>query len=211
MRFLLTHSDPEALASALVAARHEAVPVRLLAHEDVPVDWAALPRVDWLLLTSARAAERARGHVSAVRVAAVGRATAAAWGPVDVIGEGTGAEVIARMGPLAGKVVLWPRAERAASATRDAAVAAGAHLLDVVAYRNAASPDAVARLRAAAPWDVALLASPLAAEVYATAALEPRARVVAIGPTTADAARRAGLTVTVATTWDAPGVLAAID
>lgn len=211
MRFLLTHSDPDALTNELVAAGHATVHVQLVVHEDVAVDWASLPRADWLLLTSANAARLAHGHVDVGAVAAVGRATAASWGHVDVVGEGTGAEVVASMGPLVGKTVLWPRAERAAPATRDALHAAGAHLVDVVAYRNVANPHAAEQLQAAGPWDVALLASPAAAEVYAAAALAPAARIVVIGPTTADAARRLGLVVAVATTWDASGVLAAID
>ncbi len=211
MRFLLTHSDPDALAAELAAAGHATVHVPLLVLEDVPVEWASLPRADWLLLTSANAARLAHGHVHAAAVAAVGRATAAAWGPVDVVGEGTGAEVVAAMGPLAGKTVLWPRAARAAPGTRAALDASGAHLVDVVAYRNASNPHATAQLRAATPWDAVLLASPAAAEVYAAAAVAPGGCVVVIGPTTADAARRVGLTVTVATTWDARGVLAAIE
>jgi uroporphyrinogen-III synthase len=211
MRFLVTQSDPEALARGLSDAGHVAVCVPLIVHEVLDVDWAALPAADWLLLTSSAAALLARGQVVAKAVAAVGPTTARAWGTVDIVGGSTGADVVAAMGPLTGKIVVWPRAEQVAPGTQEALVRSGAQVIDVIAYRNVADVGAFERLAAVAPWDVALLASPAAVEAYTASGDWKDARVVVIGPTTAEAAQRRGLVCAIATSWDITGILAAID
>ena len=173
---------------------------------------------DWIVFTSPRAvrAVRAAGGLQPRaglrgRIAAVGPATAlvlhslTGLHPDAVPAVHTGGDIVPAMlahGPLAGRAVLWPRAEQARRELPDALARAGAVLDDPVAYRTAADPDVAAKLAglaAAGEVDVITFAAPSAVECFADAGGHPAACIIAvIGPTTAAAARAHGLPVHVA-------------
>ena len=158
---------------------------------------------DWIVFTSAnavRAVGSALGRLSA-RVAAIGPATASevrAGGvePAFVPDRFAAAEIADGLEPLAGARVLLPQSEIAEPSFADGLRTRGA-IVDVVdAYRTVAvEPSAadLARLRRA---DAILLASGSAARsLAATGARSEPTLVVCIGPSTAEAARAAGLEV----------------
>jgi uroporphyrinogen-III synthase len=149
------------VSAAIIAAGGVVVPLPLMrvvppldvrplhdaiARLNQPAPWAAI------VFTSRHAVAAVAMHASAppdVVVAAVGDATARAlqghgW-PVHVVGDGGGAALAARLVAavdVAGRRVLWPRAEDAHDALRPALEAAGAIVDDVVAYRAVAVVDA---------------------------------------------------------------------
>ncbi len=211
------------LAAALEAA---GATVQLLpvVETDAPADsGAALRRAmarvgefDWLVFTSATGVGRALDSLpdvralAGVRLAAVGPATAAALRErrlvVDVVAEPATADGLVRSMPAAapgrrGRAVLYPRAEEARPTLVEGLEERGWTVEEVVAYRTV---DTGARLPAdaldeASGADVVTFTSPSTVRAYLAAAGErPVPPVVAcIGPVTAEAARRAGLEVTV--------------
>ena len=163
-----------------------AVDVRPLVEIEVvetgPVD---LSGYDWLVLTSATGARelrrRARGRPA--RVAAVGRATAEAWGEVDLVASVSTQEGLLAELPRPPGRVLFAGAE---GARRLLADELGADF--VALYRTTPLvPDE------APDGDLAVVASPSAARVLA--AVAPAMPVVSIGPETSAAAKAAGLVV----------------
>lgn len=161
------------------------------------------------------------------KVAAVGRMTEkAALGEgwrVDRVSAGHGAIDLAReiAGEIAGCRVLLPRSDRATSHLPQALIAAGAAPVEVVAYRTVPTREidsgVLGRLERG-EVDVVSFASPsaflalgerLGAEPLRR--LAGTARLAAIGPTTAEAIRRAGYEVSiVAEVSSAAGLAAAI-
>ncbi len=140
---------------------------------------------DWLVLTSATGARelkrRMRGR--ARRVAAIGPATAAAWGGADLVPRVSTQEgLLAELPRPAGRV-LFAGAEGARPLL---AAELGA---DVVALYRTRAVVAVEPL----VGDLAVVASPSAARALADA--NPALRVVSIGPETTAAAVAAGLRV----------------
>jgi len=215
--------DRRALADLVVAHGATAVEVEFLtiaAARDAPaleratLAWCA-GEYDWLAVTSRNAViamdEVARAHslsladsVVSSRVAAVGEATkgvcasvgltvhlvppiATAAGLVSAFPEGTG-------------TVLAPRGDRASAVLVRGLALKGWTVSAVEAYRTIAgvgpSPAHVAAL-AAGDVDAVLLTSGSMASIFAKACqtVDPSTRMVAIGATTAFAARAAGLTV----------------
>jgi len=175
MRVAVTRED---LAERVAALGHEPVLVELIRIEplgDEPVDATGH---DWLVVTSANGAhELGRRGVRANRIAAIGPATAAALRRhglrVDLVPETHTQEGLRDALPH-GRLLL----AAAEGARRDVLDA------DFVAlYRTVELPQEV-------DADVALLMSGSAAR-----ALRTRMRVVAIGPQTADEARRLGFDV----------------
>jgi len=171
--------------------------VEIEAVETGPID---LDGYDWLVLTSATGARellrRAQGHPG--RVAAVGQATADAWGRVDLVpAVSTQEGLLAELPQPAGRV-LFAGAEGARPLLADE--------LDadvVVLYRT--KP-----VTAEIEGDLAVVASPSAAR--ALASVNSALPVVSIGPETTAAARSLGLRVTAeAVTPDVEGLLAAVD
>ncbi len=173
-----------------------------------------LESFDWIVLTSAHAVEAVAAHrahfPAALRVAAVGAATAAAarergW-RVDRVPAEFNAEALvaafAAAGDAAGARVLFPAADRAATTLETGLAALGAEVLRVEAYRTLAAPLDRARCLAAAgrgEVDVVTFASPSAVDGLAESLGEPalrdllaRAAVAAIGPTTAESLARRG-------------------
>ncbi len=190
-----------ALLEALRAEGHEAVHVPLVAVEplgDEPVDVEAY---DWVVLTSVVGARELRRRMRGVprNVAAIGPATAEAFGGADVVAAPSTQEgLLAALPGDAGRV-LFAGAEGARRLLPDALGA------DVVAlYRTVLlTPDAWP------PCDLVVLASASAARAYAALAQETPA--VSIGPETTRAAAGAGVRVVAeAPTTDVAGLLGAV-
>ncbi len=217
LRVLVTRpaEDASGLAHALSRAGFEPVLVPLLMRrwciDAVAAAADAHAHVDWVIVTSGTAAQilatAAPNRWSDARWAAVGPATAARMQqigfPVDVVPErATAADLVTALGDLSGQTVLYPRADLASVATRDSLQAAGAELIDIVAYENVPPGGHEARLRSALPVAATTLLSGSAAERLARAlpgdAERRRAgRIVCLGPSTAQVAYREGLEVAV--------------
>lgn len=170
----------------------------------------------WIVFTSANGVERALAALAdvralgGVRLAAVGGATAAALADrrlvADLVAEPATAEgLVAAMaasgaGASAGRV-LYPRAAGARPVLAEGLRAKGWEVEEVLAYRTLSVgtrlPASV--LDAASRADAITFTSPSTVRAYLEAAAgRPVPPLVAcIGPVTADAARRAGLDVTV--------------
>lgn len=181
----------------------------------------AVPVADWVLLTSAAVADvvalAAPGAWRSARWAAVGAATsrrAEALGyPVAVTTAGVGVDLSAALGEIAGAEIVLPRGDLASEDLPAALRARGATVHEATAYRNAEPRDAAARLVAALPVDFTALMSGSAATRLAALLPDPAlaGRIVAIGPSTAEAARKAGLAVeAVAHAHTADGIAALI-
>jgi uroporphyrinogen-III synthase len=170
--------------------------VQIEAIETGPID---LDGYDWLVLTSATGARelsrRARGR--ARRVAAIGAATAEAWGDADLVpAVSTQEGLLAELPRPAGRVLFAGAegARRLLAEELDADV--------VVLYRT--NPVA-----AEVEGDLAVVASPSAARSLAVA--NPSVPVVSIGPETTAAAQGVGLRVAAeAATPDLDGLVAAV-
>lgn len=199
----------------------------------------SLDTFDWVLFTSQNAVrffcKRSRGigiHWSgaagrAPRVAAVGPATAEAARREGIQVSRTAkqfrGEQLARelAGEVAGKKVLLPRSDKARGTLPDALRAAGAEVVEVVAYSTglpaSGSNTAIHELRTGKA-DVVAFASPSAfhnlAEMLGLDSLmelSSRAILAAIGPATSTAIREAGFDVAVeAEEATAAGLAAAI-
>jgi uroporphyrinogen-III synthase len=203
---------PVVVALVEVAGPADPAPLRLAA--------AGIAAYDWIVFTSANGVRHLHDALAAGgrlpsasapppgRIAAVGPATARAveallgWTVHVVPGRFVGdavAAAMAKVAPLAGARVLWPRAESARPVLPRELRAAGATLDAPVAYRTVADPAAARRLSqllAAGQIDIVTLTSPSAVDCLA--AVRPpldRAIVAVIGPTTGAAARARGLPV----------------
>ena len=204
-----------------------------------PLDDAlrSLGRFQWLVFTSANAVDAVVARLAALalpqaltsqgsRLASVGPATTAALRkafPTEEIAlEPTqrfrAAELVGAFAgeQLAGARVLLPRSSRARDELALGLRALGADVLAVVAYETVEPRDLVPRVRRCLDqgFDLALFASPSAVEAFAQAAGAGvhGLPVVAIGPTTADAARAAGLDLrATATPSTAEGLVAAAE
>lgn len=185
-----------------------------------PLDAAlrALDGFDWVVFASVNAVERTLARLDALglgraalagrRLAAVGPATAA-WlarevrAPDLVPAEARGAALAEALGGRTrGRRVLVPRPAEGRPELVAGLAAAGAEVTAVEAYRTLpASPERLAPLGdwlAAGEVDAVAFASPSAvravtAALGARATLLARALLAAIGPTTGDALRAAGL------------------
>lgn len=208
-RVIVTRAQPGHLAELLTAEGATVVHRPLIAIDE-PTDGGAelrtaldqLATYDWLVVTSASGASRVAAAAAAteVRLAAVGTATAqalatetgrAVFVPAVQRADLLAAELVAELGDRPRRLLV-AIAESAPDTLRDALTAAGHHVTRVAAYRTRT-------LRPAGPppaADALLLASGSSAEgwvgAYGTATPPV---VVAIGPTTAEAATRLGLKV----------------
>jgi uroporphyrinogen-III synthase len=200
----------------------EALPVE----DTLPLDAAIrqLPEFDWLIFTSQNAVSffvrrcgelgvKASDLSARTQIAVVGPATAKAAGlagyPVHFVGPETHGLGLAAglMGGMEGKRVLLPRSDLASKELPAALRKAGAGVLEVTAYRTVASeepPGELLQRVSRREVDVITCASPSAfhrlSELVGMEALHSLAASVAfaaIGPTTADAIRGAGLPVAI--------------
>jgi uroporphyrinogen-III synthase len=183
-----------------------------------PLDRAirSLERFDWLVFTSGNAvrffARRARTlgrEFSGTggqhpKVAAIGRATAeaarGAWLPVDYTAHRSTGDELARelRDQVRGGRVLLPVSDRARDELPRALAAVGAEVVQAIAYRtvSAAADDAALELLRGGEVDVVTFASPSAfLSLAEQVGLETLGKLTlaAIGPTTAQAIRAAGL------------------
>ncbi len=224
------------LAAAIERAGGRACRFPLIAFEPAPIEGelaraiGQLEHNDWIVLTSATAAAMLGAALASRRprlppIAAVGPATAAAAAahlaaPSLVAARHTGRDLAAELSAagVTGRLLL-PAADIAGSDLADALRRSGAAVEQVVAYRTVAGPggSALASAVAQAGVDVILAASPSAVRSLVAALSRPwrasrmQVPVVCIGPSTAEAARSAGLDVAaVAVTHDRPGLLAAL-
>jgi uroporphyrinogen-III synthase len=173
------------LLDALRSVGHDAIHIPLVAIEpvgDAPID---VGEYDWVVLTSATGARELRRRMRGVprRVAAIGPATAGAFGEADVVASPSTQEGLLAAMPAAPGRVLFAGAEGARRLLPEA--------LDadvVVLYRTAPLVPPVWE-----PCDLVILASGSAARSYA--ALSDATPTVSIGPETTRAAGEAGLTV----------------
>jgi uroporphyrinogen-III synthase len=166
-------------------AGYEVVVCPLVEIERIETGPVELDGYDWLVLTSATAARelRRRAVGQAVKVAAIGRATAEAWGDVDLVAKVSTQEGLLAALPRPAGRVLFAGAE---GARRLLVEDLGADF--VTLYRTRAAPPAEAPR-----GDLAVVASPSAAR--ALALVSPTLPVVSIGPQTTAAAKEAGLDV----------------
>lgn len=211
-RVIVTRQEASPLADLLAERGAIVVHVPLITTAD-PLDGGAglraeldrLDSYDWLVVTSPAGAERvgaAARRSPGVRLAAVGAATADALAggagrPVDLVpavqrGDGLAA-ALAEAAPAR---MLLAVADRAPATLPEALVAAGHDVTTVVAYRTISAP-AGAGGEDPPGADALLLASGSAAEAWVERfGVVTPPTVVAIGPSTAAVAGRAGLKVT---------------
>jgi len=189
------------LVERLVALRHEVVHCPLVAVEllgDGPVDVSGY---DWVVVTSANGARELRRRMRGTprRVAAVGRATAEAFGGADLVpAVATQEGLLAELPRPAGRV-LFAGAEAARRLLVDELGADFVPLYRTVEVVPGEPPEG----------DLVVLASASAARAFGRLGLDIPA--VSIGPQTTAAAREAGVDVVrEAATHDLAGLLAAI-
>jgi len=192
----------EDLVQGLVALGHEVVHCPLLAVEplgDEPVDVSGY---DWVVVTSVNGARELRRRMSGApgRVAAIGRATAEAFGGADLVpAVSTQEGLLAELPRPAGRV-LFAGAEGARPLLADELGADVAVLYRTRELEPEQPPEG----------DLVVLASASAARAFARLATDIPA--VSIGPVTTAAARELGVEVVrEAATHDLAGLLAAID
>jgi uroporphyrinogen-III synthase len=203
VRILLTRPEGrnEQLAAALRPLGHEIVCEPLIAIEPLGDEPVELDGYDWVILTSATAGRelRRRGRGRAKRVAAIGRATAEAFGPVDLVPRiSTQEGLLAELPRPAGRV-LFAGAEGARRLLVDELDADFVPLYGTRELRPEHPLDA----------ELVVLASPSAARALAALGLD--APAVTIGPETTSAAERHGIRVAQeARTPDVEGLVAAV-
>jgi uroporphyrinogen-III synthase len=203
MRIALTRPEGqnEELGARLRDLGHEVVVCPLIAIEplgDEPIDLTAY---DWLIVTSVNAARelRRRGRGRSGQVAAIGPATAAAFGGVDLVPEVSTQEGLLAELPRPVGRVLFAGAERARGLLADELDAEFLPLYRTRELRPERPPDA----------EVTVLASPSAARAYSSLGLAGPA--VSIGPVTSAAAREGGVRVVEeASPHDLDGLVAAV-
>jgi uroporphyrinogen-III synthase len=190
------------LVGALREAGHDVVHVPLIAIEPLGDDAVDVTGYDWVVLTSIAGARELRRRMRGAprNVAAIGSATAAAFGGADVTAETSTQEgLLAALPPDPGRV-LFAGAEGARRLLPDALGADIVVLYRTVPVRPDSWPDT----------DLVVLASASAARAYA--ALGVDAPVVSIGPETSrEASARGVLVVAEATTHDVRGLVEAVE
>lgn len=233
-RVLVTRRWPELVAavSALGGTAIEVPTIEVRPLDDpAPLDDAlrALARYAWVVFTSANAVEALATRMAALgvsmpatmRMASVGPATTqavrdawpAARVAVQPAGEFRGASLVDAFAghDVKGHQVLLPVSDRAADTVERGLAALGARVDCVLAYRTVAvSPSDRLSRELGRGIDAAAFASPSAVEAFRAATGEAGLNVpaVAIGPTTAEAARAAGFNVlAVAETSTVDGLL----
>ena len=190
------------LVDRLRASGHVVTHIPLVAIEplgDEPIDVGGY---DWVVLTSVNGARELRRRMRGIprHVAAIGRATAEAFGHADVVAERSTQEGLLEALPQPVGKVLFAAAEGARRLLPEALEADTVVLYRTVELSPATWP----------PSDLVLLTSPSAARAYAR--LRAGSPAVTIGPETTRAARDDGVTVVAeAETSDLDGLVAATE
>jgi uroporphyrinogen-III synthase len=194
-------AQADALAERLEALGHEVVLCPLVEVEPLGDDPVDVSGYDWVVVTSVNGARELRRRLRGTprRVAAIGRATAAAFGGADLVpAVSTQEGLLAELPRPAGRV-LFAGAE---GARRLLADELGADFVPLYRTRELPQPELPAA-------DLVVLASASAARAYGRAAAH--APAVSIGPETTSAARAAGVEVVAeAATYDLEGLVAAV-
>jgi uroporphyrinogen-III synthase len=192
----------EQLAARLRSSGFDVVVAPLIATEPIVTGSVVLTGYDWLILTSAAGAHELerRAVGQAARVAAIGRATAEAWGgQVDLVPDVSTQEGLLAEIPRPAGRVLFAGAENARRLLVDELDA------DFVALYRTTSIRPGERLGG----DLVVLASPSAVSSYAVLGLSIPA--VTIGPETTRAAEELGVRVVEeAATQDVDGLVSAV-
>jgi uroporphyrinogen III methyltransferase / synthase len=194
-------AQADGLARRLEELGHEVVHCPLIALEPLGDDPVDVSGYDWVVLTSANAARELRRRLRGTpgRVAAIGRATADAFGGADLVARVSTQEgLLAELPQPAGRV-LFAGAEGARRLLADELGADVVPLYRTIELRPENPPQG----------DLVVLASASAARAYGrTGAAVP---AVSIGPETTAAARAAGVDVLAeAETHDLDGLVAAV-
>jgi uroporphyrinogen-III synthase len=190
------------LVDRLREAGHDVSHVPLVAIEplgDGPVD---VTHYDWVVLTSATGARELRRRMrgTPARVAAIGPATAEAFGGAEVVAATSTQEGLLAALPSSPGRVLFAGAEGARRLLPDALGADVVSLYRTVELTPSEWPAC----------DLVVLTSPSAGRALARVA--PRCPVVTIGPETSRAARAAGLLVRAESeTAGVDGLVAAVE
>lgn len=203
MRILVTRpvGQEQPLVARLAALGHEVAHVPLIAIEPLGDSRIDVSGYDWVVLTSANAARELRRRLvgSPANVAAVGAATAAAFGGADVVAETSTQEGLLAVLPDEPGRVLFAAAEAARTLLPDTLAA------DVIVVYRTVELAPEMPLEA----ELAVVTSPSTAR--ALARVTRAIPVVSIGPETSRAARVAGLDVVAeAATHDVEGILEAV-
>ncbi len=204
MRIVVTRPEGQEarLVELLQAAGHSVAACPLIEVVPTGSEPVDVTPYDWVVLTSANAARELvrRMHGEPRRVAAVGRATAEAFGHVDLVPRVSTQEgLLAELPQPAGRVLF----AGAAGARPLLVETLGADVVVLYETRELHPtdfPDA----------DLCVVASPSAARALAVVA--PAVPVVSIGPETSAAASANGLRVVAeAATHDLEGLVAAVE
>lgn len=203
MRIILTRpqGQNEELARRLREVGHEVVCSPLVAIEPYGGEPIDVGGYDWVIVTSVNGARELRRRMLGRprRVAAIGRATADAFGGADLIPRVSTQEGLLEELPRPTGPVLFAGAEGARRLLVDEL---GADFVPLYRTRGLA-PDRPLH------GDLVVLASPSAARAYAALALD--IPVVTIGPETSAAAGAAGVSVAQeARTHDLEGLVGAV-
>ena len=203
MRIIVTRprGQERELARGLEQLGHEVVVCPLVEVEPLGDDAIDVSSYDWVIVTSVNGARELRRRMRGVprRVAAIGRATADAFGGADLVPAlSTQEGLLAELPRPAGRV-LFAGAEGARRLLVDELGATFVPLYRTRALKPAEQPEG----------DLVVLASASAARAFG--ALELGLPAVSIGPQTTAAAREAGVEVVAeAETHDVAGLLAAV-
>jgi uroporphyrinogen III methyltransferase/synthase len=223
-RIVITRPEPDAgrLAERLRAlgATPVVVPAIRIEFTDPPELDAALKRIagyDWVIFTSRNGVEavfRRTRSIAGPRVAAIGPATAQALRergvepdlmPTEYVAEA----VLDALGDVAGRRCLLPRADIAREALTVGLTARGALVDEIAAYRTRPLAEQHADLGAVDA--VTFTSSSTVRGFLAGGPVPEGARIVCIGPITADTARACGLSVSaVAQEYTEDGLIAAL-
>jgi uroporphyrinogen-III synthase len=203
-RVLVTRAQEQAseLVHRLEALGYVVISYPLIEIEALGDDPVDVEPYDWIVLTSVNGARELRRRMRGQpkRVAAIGRATADAFGHADLV------PVVATQEGLLAELPQWPGRvlfAGAENARRLIVDTLGAEFLALYRTRELTPLEVPA-------GDVALVASPSAARALARAG--GALPVVSIGPETTRAAETAGLEVVAeAETHDAAGLVAALE
>ena len=203
MRVIVTRplGQEEELVRGLVALRHEIVHCPLLEVESLGDESVDVSGYDWVIVTSVNGARELRRRLTGTpaRVAAIGAATADAFGGADLVpAVSTQEGLLAELPRPAGRV-LFAGAEGARRLLVDELGADFVPLYRTRQLTPEVPPDG----------DLVVLASASAAWAFGRLGVDIPA--VTIGPQTTEAAREAGVEVVrEAATHDLAGLLAAI-
>ena len=215
-------ADAAPLASRLqsLGATPIVVPtIRIEYADPAPLDRAlsTIKDYDWIIFTSRHgvaAVFRRTGTIGGPRVAAIGPATAAELErhgvrPDMIPDEFVAEAILQKLGDVAGKKILLPRADIARRAIAETLRERGAAVDDIAVYYTRPATDERPDL---AGVDAVTFASSSAVKNFLAAGPMPQgARVVCIGPVTAATARECGLEVTeVASDYTEDGLVAAL-